>query len=352
MEGHQMVKQLLFWQLLLSVISLAGCKNYISKTVESKDIKDPTVKGLAIALGPCGVTVGVQNHATWQADRLVGTGDTGAPFQVFSPQGAAFACEKLSLAEWTAISGAAVSTGIGAYTSLGLSLLCGLGNLRLGYWWNSAIRPGRRTRQGSISVTRRMTRFMNWVFPAQTALLDEFTARFRGPHRRLWYLTDGGHFENMGAYEKIRRKVPFIILCDAEDDGDYAFAGLANLVRKARIDFGAEITFITRDELEQGGPLSHIGTLDDLRPQPEGPGKDAHSRAHASLAWIKYSGGETGVLLYLKPTLTGDEPTDVVVYGRAHADFPHETTADQFFDEAQWESYRRLGQHVGQCIFG
>jgi hypothetical protein len=57
-------------------------------------------------------------------------------------------------------------------------------------------------------------------------------------------------------------------------------------------------------------------------------------------------------LLYIKPSLTGHEPEDVLDYHRRHPDFPQETTADQFFDEAQWESYRRLGQHVADEIFG
>jgi hypothetical protein len=58
------------------------------------------------------------------------------------------------------------------------------------------------------------------------------------------------------------------------------------------------------------------------------------------------------VLLYLKPSLTGNEPADVLEYAAQHKTFPHETTADQFFDESQFESYRRLGQHVVEEVFG
>jgi hypothetical protein len=54
--------------------------------------------------------------------------------------------------------------------------------------------------------------------------------------------------------------------------------------------------------------------------------------------------------LYIKATLMGDEPEDVCHYHRAHPDFPQETTIDQFFDEAQWESYRRLGLHTGHRV--
>ena len=52
----------------------------------------------------------------------------------------------------------------------------------------------------------------------------------------------------------------------------------------------------------------------------------------------------------LVASLTGREPVDVLQYHAQHPDFPHETTADQFFDEAQWESYRRLGEFVGVTV--
>jgi hypothetical protein len=55
-------------------------------------------------------------------------------------------------------------------------------------------------------------------------------------------------------------------------------------------------------------------------------------------------------LVYLKATLMGDEPEDVCHYHRSHPEFPQETTTDQFFDEAQWESYRRLGRHIGHRV--
>ncbi len=49
--------------------------------------------------------------------------------------------------------------------------------------------------------------------------------------------------------------------------------------------------------------------------------------------------------------MVGDEPADVLRYHSSHPSFPHESTAEQFFDEAQWESYRRLGQHIAEKLF-
>jgi hypothetical protein len=67
---------------------------------------------------------------------------------------------------------------------------------------------------------------------------------------------------------------------------------------------------------------------------------------------ILYPGGERGLLLYLKSSLTGGEPVDVLEYSLRVKAFPHESTADQFFDESQFESYRQLGYHSAHRVLG
>ncbi len=64
------------------------------------------------------------------------------------------------------------------------------------------------------------------------------------------------------------------------------------------------------------------------------------------------SGAPRGTLLYIKPSLSGDEPSDVRNYVIDHATFPHESTANQFFSESQFESYRELGEHIAHNVFG
>lgn len=216
------------------------------------------------------------------------------------------------------------------------------------------------------------------LLPVQSCLLDEFTARFRGTGQQWWYLSDGGHFENTGGYELIRRRLPLIVIIDAEADPEYRFEGLGNLVRKARADFGADIEF---DNIGQTvGAFAfrelaerHLGSLNMLRPRPVDrstvPREDAsgktsrnvtgahagpqRSTAHAALARIRYADGATpdSLLVYVKPTILGDEPVDILHYHAANPVFPQQTTADQFFDEAQWESYRQLGFLVADRIF-
>jgi len=166
------------------------------------------------------------------------------------------------------------------------------------------------------------------------------------------------------------------------------------LVRKARLDFGAEIRFFTEDELDarvHPGVRKYFGTLEQLRrgtwieepvEDPNAPAPNATapstatskrkrlsikpvdesslSLAHAALAEVIYNDerptdgsapATKHLLLYIKPSLIGDEPADVRRYHTEHPSFPNETTAEQFFDEAQWESYRRLGEHIADKVF-
>ena len=144
------------------------------------------------------------------------------------------------------------------------------------------------------------------------------------------HLSDGGHFENMALYELIRRHCRFIIASDCGADPDVSFDDLGNLVRRVREDFGVEIEI----DLE---PLS--------------PKESGLARQPMVAGDIHYPNGDTGVMLLFKPTLVGNEPPDITQYKRRNAAFPHESTGDQFYDEAQWESYRRLGVHAARAAF-
>lgn len=65
-----------------------------------------------------------------------------------------------------------------------------------------------------------------------------------------------------------------------------------------------------------------------------------------------YDGGPDGAIIYLKSSMMGDEWPDIRQYADTHPDFPHETTADQFFDENQFEAYRHLGYKVVAKMVG
>lgn len=269
--------------------------------------------------------------------------------------------EALSIGGWMGVSGAAFSTGLGQRTSRAYSFLAGFFNVRLGYWWNSHIVPAQRLgwsgersqrRTVALGVGGWLGAAVSEVLSAPSYLIDELTARFHGPGaRRLWNLSDGGHFENTSTYELIRRRVSFIVMCDCGADSDYKFEDLSNLVRKARIDLDAEITFLDQSKLKKALPLD----LQALFGHPTEFVKDASGLCPycAALARIEYFNEEApvGWLLVIKPVLQGSEPLDIHDYALNSSTFPQESTIEQFFNEAQWESYRRLGRFIASKIF-
>jgi hypothetical protein len=216
-----------------------------------------------------------------------------------------------------AISGAAFNSNAGFHTSPTLAFLLTVFGVRLGWWAGNPRTP-------------------KWTSPSPGALglaylAKELTANTRTDSGFV-LLSDGGHFENMGLYELIRRRCRFIILSDAEEDEKFKLEGIGGAIRKCRVDFGVVIDL----NLEAMQPL----------------GDPAVSRLHYSLGTIRYPGQETcGKLVYIKSSVTGDEPVDVVEFRNSHPEFPHTSTADQFFDESHFESYRALGQHVAEGIF-
>jgi len=325
----------------------------LNETVAGKSqVEQRDRKGLALAVGPCAVSAGKQSHALRVTDEdprmaLRPLEASRSEYAIFttpkdSPLLNIYA-ESLPLETWIAVSGAAFTTGLGSRTSLALSLLCGLLNVRLGYWWDSGIDPAVRAGRSVPSLSGRLHLLFDRILPVQTHLLDEFLASFPGPNSRRWYLSDGGHFENTACYELIRRRLPLIVLCDDGADPEGRFDDLANLVRKARIDFRTEIAFLSDADFADDPAGRFFGGLPALRKDTE----TGFSKRQAALARIRYPDGTEGLLIVLKPTLTGDEPLDVLDYYALHPAFPQEPTSDQFFDEAQWESYRKLGELVG-----
>lgn len=359
----------------------------LNETVGGRsDLEERDRRGMNMAVGPAGVSVAARHHALWDAagggrsNRLLGvpSASESGRFAVFPPTEHGFDSEPLDVGQWMAISGAAVSAGAGWQTSLGLSLLTGLFNLRLGRWWSSGVAPRSReqvmraTGSSPLRRERRMARrLFTALFPVEHHLMDELLGRFWGPARRFWYLTDGGHFENTGIYELIRRRAPVIVAFDNGADPDGHFSDFANLVRKARTDFGAEVRLMNRLERERAlltipdgwrrnVLLGHLGDLEDLgmisaEQPPDATNADGNER-YAALAWIEYpAAGEDPsrktLLVLIKPRVTPRLPIDVREYKLTNPDFPQQPTSDQFFDERQWESHRKLGQQIGRALF-
>ncbi|MEM7219787.1 MAG: hypothetical protein AAF515_15570 [Pseudomonadota bacterium] len=220
--------------------------------------------------------------------------------------------EDMTLGLAMGISGAAVSPNMGSQSSSTLAFLLTLFNVRLGWWFGNT--------NNKVDYVSPLTGFRYLI--RELFSLSSASSKFI-------YLSDGGHFENTAVYELIRRECRFILSTDCGADPDWKFADLGNLMRKARVDLGARI------ELD----------VSPLLPS------ERFSEAHCVVGKIHYKSGKTGYLLYIKPSLTGHEPQDVQQYALANSTFPQQTTADQFFDESQFESYRALGQYIGRTVF-
>lgn len=223
--------------------------------------------------------------------------------------GSACFADGVMLGQAVSISGAAASPNMGYNTSPLVAYLLTMFNVRLGWWFPN---PGRR----------------QWKHPGLQFSLYYLTMELFGiadEKANFVNVSDGGHFENLGIYELVRRRCKVIIAVDGECDEQLAFGSLGNVVRLCETDFGAKIRI----------------DVSSIRKQADGL-----SLAHCAVGTITYSNGSIGYLLYLKASITGDEDIGVAQYRSVHPSFPHETTADQFFSEDQFESYRRLGQHI------
>lgn len=227
-----------------------------------------------------------------------------------------------------AVSGAAASANMGALTVRLLVPTLTLLNIRLGYW----LRNPRDVRQDGKARRPVSTGFY---------LLKELLSRL-SPTDPHVYLTDGGHQENLGLYQLLRRKCRLIVVVDAEADPDFTFAALARAERHARLDLGVRL-FV---------PVAALRAAILARsPTPGGP--DAAGPAvHCALGRIEYPGTKSidpGHILYVKASVGGDEAGYILDYRRRYPAFPHESTADQIFSEEQFEAYRALGFH---CLHG
>lgn len=239
----------------------------------------------------------------------------------------------MTLGTAVAISGAAANPNWGYHSSPFVAFLMTLLNVRLGVWLGNPGTPG-----SGIGERHWLRTFGNSapMFAWRPLLSDAF-ALTDDTHPYV-SLSDGGHFDNLGLYEMVLRRCHLIILSDAGQDSKFTFEDLGNAIRKIRIDLGVPIEFEGRI------PIC-----------PRGVDAQLNAMSYCAVGTIHYSAvdpnGHDGTLIYIKPTFYGSEPADVYNYGQQSRSFPHESTADQFFTEAQFESYRHLGEYILTRIY-
>ena len=224
----------------------------------------------------------------------------------------------LRLGTAMAVSGAAASPNMGSYSAPDLAFLMTLFDVRLGWW--IANPKGKFWRHGSPYLG------FYWLLRELLGATDDDS--------EYVYLSDGGHFENLALYELVRRRCKLIIACDASCDSAYGCSDLHNAMERCRVDFGVEIE-MKADEIGRITP----------------GGNPARAASHYAVGAIHYVPGDPksdGVLIYLKPALVKDDAADLLGYARTNNEFPHDSTANQFFDESHFENYRAMGEATGR----
>ncbi|HEX3584244.1 MAG TPA: hypothetical protein VH087_20940, partial [Thermoanaerobaculia bacterium] len=223
----------------------------------------------------------------------------------------------VSLGTAVAISGAAVSPNMGYNSSPALSFLLTLFNVRLGWWYGN---PAKKTY--SLENPRNTL----------ITILDEALGRTTDANPFI-YLSDGGHFDNLGLYESVLRRCRCIVVTDCASDASFGFADLGNAIRKIRIDFGIDVEM---------GPMQLF---------PRSTKNPKETPKYCAIGNIRYSavdgdGAKDGKLVYIKAAYYGTEPRDVCAYADMYPTFPHQSTGNQWYSESQFEAYRQLGYHT------
>ncbi len=234
----------------------------------------------------------------------------------------------ISLGTAMAISGAAASPNMGYHTSPATAFYMALFDVRLGWWMGNPRYPKKWRSTGPALG-------LGYLLSEVLAQSDQ--------QKGYVYLSDGGHFENLGVYELIKRRCRLIVAGDADCDGQYGFGDVLSLIEKARTDFGARI------EIDCSA----------LRPA-DGGRQSARNCVHGTIYYDPNNSDDRGTLILIKASMPirgaagvthhlneRKLPDDVWRYYDQYETFPHQSTADQWFDELQFESYRALGEYIG-----
>lgn len=285
-----------------------GTKNKLLRSLTSTKFKDILDDGIFRS----GESFIFSKH--WSGSRKTG---------YISTKELEFQDTNIDLATAVAISGGALNVSMAEETINNFRFLFSMFNIRLGYWilnpFNLSEEVLKNSRNKFYVIFRKY--FAGWT------IFFEWLGRYKMDDMYI-NLSDGGHFENLGAYELLKRKCKYLIISDCEADPQMRFKGLSYLIRLARIDLGIKVEI----------------NLADIQPKEN----KGYSNSHGAVGRIVYPDGNTGYLLYIKSSLTGDEPPHLNEYKIKNPCFPHQTTADQWFDEQQFEVYRELGYHIGK----
>ncbi len=248
----------------------------------------------------------------------------------------------MTLASAMSISGAAENphsgvSGAGSSTNPFMSFILTFLGLRLGFWAYNPSTP-----------LHALQKFMrpNYFFPGLRSLLNFGHAE----DSLMVELSDGGHFDNTGLYELVRRRTPVIILSDGGADPDATFDDFGNAIERIRVDFGISIRFHD-PEFDLSGLIPGSSAANSENSDRMYDDKYQLSQRGFAIGDIVYpdAGSQkafVGRFVYIKASLTRHLPGDLYAYKLANPSYPNQPTVDQFFDERQFEAYRELGYQL------
>lgn len=225
-------------------------------------------------------------------------------------------------------------------------------NIRMGQW---VANPSAR----SFLPTRLSKLLSRWPVTVLRVLPSMLLPAERRP---FCFVTDGGHYENLGLAPLLQRRCRLIFALDASHDDTYRFGDLFKVARWAQAKFGIRLRLLRdgKEETLNVDALIPKGLADSKPTGPEGEpirlyGKDRYSEANYLLLKIQYPQdgdrpAEAGYIVYMKSAITGKEPFELLQYCERNSQFPHDSSANQYFDEDLFESYRHLGYFIAKSF--
>ncbi|MGZ4671916.1 MAG: hypothetical protein ACXV8K_04550 [Ilumatobacteraceae bacterium] len=250
------------------------------------------------------------------------------------------------------VSGAAIAPAMGRMNKGSTMALLAALNLRLGTWYPNP-RYLAYPEDGPVRYP--------WV--RLSYMLKELLGMYDLQDHHL-YVTDGGHRENLGLVELLRRRCNTIICIDSSGDSPGSYATLRQAADLARVEVGATIdlgplrswrtTFSSESDTSGTLPTwqtaTTTGSVRVGSPRMTAPGTERPPSAHTVLD-VTYRGpnGEvegTGKIIHIAAVLYDCDgfPDDLVAFSLQDPQFPHYSTGDQFLNEKQFRCLVQFGE--------
>jgi hypothetical protein len=168
-------------------------------------------------------------------------------------------------------------------------------------------------------------------------------------YRATWInVTDGGHYDNLGLVEALRRGVRNIVVLDASGDATDTWFTVGGAMTLARTDAGIEIDLDPTTMIRsRPGRAARLGRGQVLRPWAHGTfsGPDGSAGPGRGSGNGHPPGAQApdGNIWICKLGWWEAAPWDVRAYAAGHPSYPCDSTLQQLYDGAEFEAYHELG---------